>query len=97
MRLRTWSAGALAALLVAASSGATLAQSIDDIPAEGLRFNYSEGPFEEEGILLKLADGEVRAYKNECRHLPRPSSARTGQWRRSPSGWPCEVWVTTSS
>jgi nitrite reductase/ring-hydroxylating ferredoxin subunit len=44
--------------------------SIDDIPAEGLRFNYSEGPFEEEGILLKLADGEVRAYKNECRHLP---------------------------
>ncbi len=44
--------------------------ALDEIPTEGLRFNYREGPFEEEGILLKLADGKVRAYKNECRHLP---------------------------
>ena len=41
-----------------------------DITADGLRFTYKEGPFDEEGILLKLAGGEVRAYKNECRHLP---------------------------
>ena len=43
---------------------------IDEIGSEGLRFTYMEGPFEEEGILLKLADGQIRAYKNECRHLP---------------------------
>ena len=44
--------------------------AINDIPIEGLRFSYKEGPFDEEGILLKLADGDLRAYKNECRHLP---------------------------
>jgi len=44
--------------------------ALDEIPTEGLRFNYRDGPFDEEGILLKLGDGEVRAYKNECRHLP---------------------------
>lgn len=44
--------------------------SLAEIPADGLRFNYKDGPFDEEGILLKLADGQVRAYKNECRHLP---------------------------
>ena len=44
--------------------------AVDDIAAEGLRFTYHDGPFDEEGILLRLADGEVRAYKNECRHLP---------------------------
>jgi nitrite reductase/ring-hydroxylating ferredoxin subunit len=44
--------------------------AVDDIPREGLRFTYQEGPFEEEGILLKLPGDEVRAYKNECRHLP---------------------------
>ena len=44
--------------------------SVDEIPDEGLRFNYKDGPFDEEGILLKVAEGEVRAYKNECRHLP---------------------------
>jgi len=44
--------------------------SVDDIPPEGLRFSYHDGPFDEEGILLKLSDGGVRAYKNECRHLP---------------------------
>lgn len=44
--------------------------AVAEIPAEGLRFDYYDGPFEEEGILLKLDDGSVRAYKNECRHLP---------------------------
>ena len=44
--------------------------SLDEIPTEGLRITYREGPFEEEAILLKLSDGGVRAYKNECRHLP---------------------------
>jgi nitrite reductase/ring-hydroxylating ferredoxin subunit len=44
--------------------------AIDEIPREGLRFNYKDGPFDEEGILLKTADGSVVAYKNECRHLP---------------------------
>ena len=44
--------------------------SVDEIGSEGLRFTYLDGPFEEEGILLKLRDGRFRAYKNECRHLP---------------------------
>ena len=44
--------------------------SLDEIPGEGLRFTYKDGPFDEEGILLKVAEGEIRAYKNECRHLP---------------------------
>lgn len=44
--------------------------TIDEIPALGLRFSYRDGPFDEEGILLRLGSGEVRAYKNECRHLP---------------------------
>ena len=44
--------------------------SLEEIGPEGLRFTYQEGPFEEEGILLKLDDGQIRAYKNECRHLP---------------------------
>ena len=41
----------------------------DDIPAEGILFDYKEGPFDEQGILLRTGDG-VKAYKNECRHLP---------------------------
>ncbi len=44
--------------------------TIDEIPATGMKFAYNEGPLEEEGILLKMRDGSVRAYKNECRHLP---------------------------
>jgi nitrite reductase/ring-hydroxylating ferredoxin subunit len=44
--------------------------SLDDIPPEGLRITYREGPFDEEAILLKLSHSDVRAYKNECRHLP---------------------------
>jgi nitrite reductase/ring-hydroxylating ferredoxin subunit len=44
--------------------------AVDEIPTEGLRFSYRDGPFDEEGILVRLADGQIRAYKNECRHLP---------------------------
>jgi nitrite reductase/ring-hydroxylating ferredoxin subunit len=43
---------------------------LTEISSEGLCFTYKEGPFDEEGILLKLSDGQIRAYKNECRHLP---------------------------
>ena len=43
---------------------------VDEITKEGLRFTYKDGPFDEEGILLRLTDGNVRAFKNECRHLP---------------------------
>ncbi len=43
---------------------------IADVPVWGMRFTYKDGPFDEEGILLQVADGEVRAFKNECRHLP---------------------------
>ena len=49
---------------------------VDEIPHAGLRFSYKEGPFDEEGILLALDSGEVRAYKNECRHLPMPLDDR---------------------
>ena len=44
--------------------------SLTEISKDGLRFTYNDGPFEEEGILIRLAGDEVRAYKNECRHLP---------------------------
>lgn len=43
--------------------------ALDDIPADGVLFDYKEGPFDEQGILLRTADGVV-AFKNECRHLP---------------------------
>ncbi len=43
---------------------------VDEIPQKGLRFTCREGPFDEEGILLRLPGGTVRAYKNLCRHLP---------------------------
>jgi nitrite reductase/ring-hydroxylating ferredoxin subunit len=46
--------------------------ALDEIPDEGLVFGYKEGPFDEQGILLRTADGEVRAYKNQCRHLAVP-------------------------
>jgi nitrite reductase/ring-hydroxylating ferredoxin subunit len=42
---------------------------VEDIPTDGITFDYKEGPFDEQGILLRTPDG-VRAYKNECRHLP---------------------------
>lgn len=50
--------------------------TVEEIPARGLRFSYRDGPFDEEGILLRLGSGEVRAYKNECRHLPVPLDER---------------------
>jgi nitrite reductase/ring-hydroxylating ferredoxin subunit len=49
---------------------------VDEIPVTGLRFSYKDGPFDEEGILLVAGNGEVRAYKNECRHLPMPLDDR---------------------
>jgi nitrite reductase/ring-hydroxylating ferredoxin subunit len=49
---------------------------IDQIPSDGLRFTYRAGPFDEQGILLRLADGSLRAYKNECRHLPMALDSR---------------------
>ncbi len=42
---------------------------LENIPPRGLVFSYKDGPFDEEGILLCLGDDEVRAYKNQCRHL----------------------------
>ncbi len=49
---------------------------LSEIPREGLRFTYRDGPFESEGILLRLAGGNVAAYKNECRHLAMPLDER---------------------
>jgi nitrite reductase/ring-hydroxylating ferredoxin subunit len=49
---------------------------VDEIPATGHRFTYKDGPFDEEGILVAVGGGEVRAYKNECRHLPMPLDDR---------------------
>ena len=43
---------------------------VADVPVWGMRFIYKDGPFDELGILLLLPGGGVRAYKNECRHLP---------------------------
>lgn len=43
---------------------------LEEIPEDGLSFTYREGPFDELGIVVRLAGGEIRAYKNECRHLP---------------------------
>ena len=60
--------------------------AIGDIPTAGLKFNYREGPFDEEGILLRLPDGAVRAYKNECRHLPMRLDDREPKELWDPSG-----------
>ena len=46
--------------------------AVDEIPERGMVFTYKEGPFDERGILLRTADGSVRAYKNQCRHLAVP-------------------------
>jgi nitrite reductase/ring-hydroxylating ferredoxin subunit len=43
---------------------------VDEIPVWGLKFPYRCGKLEEEGILIRLESGEVRAFKNECQHLP---------------------------
>lgn len=50
--------------------------TVDEIPESGLKFTYLEGPLEAEGLLLRLRDGSVRAYRNECRHLPMPLDER---------------------
>lgn len=50
--------------------------SLEDIPVDGVIFDYKDGPFGEQGILVRTAGGEVRAYKNECRHLPMPLDDR---------------------
>ncbi len=60
--------------------------AVDDIPSEGLRFSYRDGPFDEEGILVRLHGGEVRAYKNECRHLPMRLDDREPRELWDPSG-----------
>ncbi len=52
------------------SYGMQVIARLKDIPDSGLKFTYQAGPFDEEGILLRLPDGTVRAYKNQCRHLP---------------------------
>ena len=49
---------------------------LDEIPLRGLVFRYKDGPFDEEGILVRLGGDGVRAYKNECRHLPMPLDDR---------------------
>ncbi|HSL17359.1 MAG TPA: Rieske 2Fe-2S domain-containing protein [Methylomirabilota bacterium] len=46
--------------------------ALDEIPERGLVFSYKEGPFDEQGILLRAADGGVHAFKNQCRHLAVP-------------------------
>ncbi len=43
---------------------------VDAIPVWGRVFSYPDGCDQEQGILLRLASGEIRAYLNECRHLP---------------------------
>jgi nitrite reductase/ring-hydroxylating ferredoxin subunit len=43
---------------------------VDEIPVWGLKFSYTSGKLAQEGILVRLASGEIRAYKNECKHLP---------------------------
>ncbi len=59
---------------------------VNEIPESGHRFIYRDGPFEEEGLLLRLPDGTVVAYKNECRHLPMPLDDREPRRLWDPSG-----------
>jgi nitrite reductase/ring-hydroxylating ferredoxin subunit len=42
--------------------------ALDEIPARGLLFTFSDGPFESTGILVR-GDAGVRAWRNQCRHL----------------------------
>jgi nitrite reductase/ring-hydroxylating ferredoxin subunit len=63
-----------------------LIAKVDDIPKQGLQFEYKDGTFDEPGILLRLADGTVRAYKNECRHLPMPLDDREPSDLWDPTG-----------
>ncbi len=50
--------------------------TLDEIPREGLKFTYFESRVEMGGILLRLPDGSLRAWKNECRHLPMELDSR---------------------
>ena len=45
--------------------------AVAEIPPGGLVFTFMDGPFEEEGILLRTPEG-VRAWRNLCRHLAVP-------------------------
>lgn len=63
-----------------------LLAKVDEIPVEGLQFSYRDGPFDEQGILLRLPDGTVRGYKNECRHLPMPLDDREPRELWDPTG-----------
>jgi nitrite reductase/ring-hydroxylating ferredoxin subunit len=54
----------------------TVIARVEDIPPRGIKFTYKNGPFDEEGILIRTANGQVRAFKNECRHLPMPLDER---------------------
>ena len=65
--------------LIGYHAGVQLLTTVDQVPAEGLRFSYFDGPFEEQGLLFRLADGTVRAFKNECRHLPMRLDDRQGE------------------
>jgi nitrite reductase/ring-hydroxylating ferredoxin subunit len=50
--------------------------AVDEIPAEGVVFEYKDGPFDHQGIVVRTSDGSVRAFKNECRHLAVPLDER---------------------
>ena len=60
--------------------------SLDDIPRGGLVFTYRDGPLEHEGLLVRLDDGSVRAWVNECRHLPLQLDGREPGEFMSPDG-----------
>ena len=45
--------------------------AVADIPAGGLGFTYTSGPFTEGGILV-LANTGVRGWRNRCSHLAVP-------------------------
>ncbi len=53
-----------------------LLAKVENVPIWGIRFSYRQGAIEEQGVLLSLPGGEIRAYKNECRHLPMRLDAR---------------------
>ena len=59
---------------------------LEEIPSKGLKFTYEDGPFEEEGFVLRIGSDEVRAFKNECRHLPMPLDDRDPSELWDPAG-----------
>ncbi len=68
-----------------------LISALDAIPEDGVRFRYTDGPFTHEAILIRRGDGQVRAYKNECRHLAVPLDDRepTALWSRDGAHLEC--------